>query len=117
MDAQAPYLEVGLVNPGWGPEGPRKMYFEFTPRKELHSEVQFKNTPHIIFIGIPPLRVQDHCTGDSELNLVRHLTEETSAFHISQREFKGIPVSYSSARLGGSVSQPKKQLDFLPTGK
>lgn len=76
MVAQAPYLDVGLVNPGWGPEGPRKMYFEFTPRKELHSEVQFKNTPHMIFIGTPPLEVQDHCTEDSELNLGRHLTEE-----------------------------------------
>lgn len=101
IDAWALYLEVGLVNPGWGPEGPRKIYFEFTPRKELHSEVQFKNTPHIIFIGTPPLEVQDHCTGDSELNLIRHLTEETSAFHPSQSS----RVSQSELLLGKTIWQ------------
>lgn len=74
------------------------------PMKQC-TPYSLKIAPYVIFTRAPLLAVQELCTVDTELNLVKHLAEETPYLPHSP-EFKDIPMTYSWAGLGGDVSQP-----------
>lgn len=92
------------------------MYFDLHPGKSCIWKYSLKIAPLIMFTCAPPLEVRQHCTGDSESNLAGCLAEEILP-SIPPR-VQGHPNELLLGKtIGGDVSQPKKQLNFLPTGK